>query len=487
MTTTLFPGMRITSLGIASAQGSAEQIATRNEFLEPRELPWVVNRHAMNRLCRPVCGIDSEISGVARWQELARRALFECCDGMADPSGSSLLVASCNGGADRFDSGSWSCSFDSTKLLQRTPWRGMNLPVVSGSCASGLQVLYLAAWMLENEAEEVILLATDILSSAGYENFEALRILSDENEIPWQQTNTGFLCGEAAVALKLRRGDDPDTGPCISGVSLCTDDAGNKGFVRMLESFDAASPQLIVAQGTGPYESNVTELRALGSTFSGSIPLTSPVYHFGHTLGASSLLSLALAHLASSLPSARTILKMPASTAVDGHRLYHGEADEREAMITCRALNGQCGAALLSTRSPNYTLPPTGFEHPVEGEVLTHPLLREIAESAAGFRPSVAPDILFVLLEVPLAPPRGAVIGGRILPSAVLEMTPGFIPTLIARCWGFVGPAICLVGDASTEREVQRIIRSCSMSGLYTVTISIHGTGENRDIDWGTD
>ena len=85
---------------------------------------------------------------------------------------------------------------------------------------------------------------------------------------------------------------------------------------------------------------------------------------------------------------------------------------------------------------------------------LMNPMLKRLASEAYEQRPVEPPDVLILRLEKPLAPPPSAIIGGRLLPSAVLEITPGFASQLIARCWGYSGPALCLVGNVDVDHLV---------------------------------
>ena len=58
------------------------------------------------------------------------------------------------------------------------------------------------------------------------------------------------------------------------------------------------------------------------------------------------------------------------------------------------------------------------------------------------------PDVLVVRLDAPLVPTDAERVGKRLLPSVVLEITPGFIAQLLAKTWGFCGPALTLVGGS---------------------------------------
>jgi hypothetical protein len=89
---------------------------------------------------------------------------------------------------------------------------------------------------------------------------------------------------------------------------------------------------------------------------------------------------------------------------------------------------------------------------------------------------------LILRLEKPLAPPPSAIIGGRLLPSAVLEITPGFASQLIARCWGYSGPAQCLVGNVDVD--AYGIIDAFRASGQNVFQVNLRGSGDNRAIEW---
>lgn len=113
-----------------------------------------------------------------------------------------------------------------------------------------------------------------------------------------------------------------------------------------------------------------------------------------------------------------------------------------------------------------------------------HRTLRQIAEEAVRYRPQVPPDILVVRMDEPLLPDERASIGGRLLPSAVLELTPGFVPQLIARRWGFAGGALCLVGDDGGGETTSVVIGACKESGLTVSQMNLRGGGDDRAVEW---
>jgi len=450
---------RITGVGLATAQGSAADLAAGRPLHPPLPVPWPPGRFSACGLYRPARGVDPGWTGPRRWNALARQALAECLGpGTPDPL-PPLLLASSNGGAGSFDAEQWRRSFDPGPLLAGTPWaaRELPLPAVSVACASGLQALDLARRLLAAGREavpggEVVVLAADILPRASQENFESLRILAPALAPPWQPGGEGFLLGEAAVALRLTIGDGE--GPWLLGPALGHDLAADEGLATTLARLAWEEPDLVLGQGTGPWEVDRVELaavrRALGEEGAPSVPLTTPLFHFGHTLGASGLLSVALAAL---LARGRELpcLALPAARAGDGRPLVQGGGGEgRESLIVCRALGGACGAAVVRAAPPRREIAPAGpspgWAEPPPPEPLGHPALRRLAAELPRLRPAAPPDLLLVRLAEPLVPPQRSVRGGRILPSAVLEMTPGRAALLAARAWGFAGPTLCLVG-----------------------------------------
>jgi hypothetical protein len=471
----------IASIGLATAQGNVTNVLNGNSPRPPAELLWSADRWTTCRFCRPVHEIDPALSGAARWQALAKAALDDCLSERMPSAETALLIASCNGGAEDFNMKSWGTAFDARLLLAGIAWAGVNLPVISASCASGLHALYLARQLLATGRDEVIILAVDILSASNHDNFEGLRVLSSGSNPPWQATGTGFLLGEAAVAMRLVPTKKADSTPCLAGPVLGNDLNGNHAPERVLQPLAVTTPDLILGQGTGPAEIDAIELSALRSCIDLNVPLATPLTHFGHTLGASGLLSVALAALAP-LP----LLSMPAPFAVDGRPLANGSTKPAKVMIVCRALSGACAAACISTTAYEHNPSPVSqiWQQVCAPEPLMHEALQRIAEEAMPNRPAKPPDMLIVWLEAPLAPRNKAYIGGRLLPSAVLEITPGFVPQLIARCWGFTGPAFCLVGETSVEVGVFQLFQACRNSHRSVRLIRVRGNGDHREVEW---
>ncbi|HEX8285738.1 MAG TPA: hypothetical protein VF588_20445 [Pyrinomonadaceae bacterium] len=474
----------IASVGLATAQGGASDIVEGAALRPPAGLPWAAAKRTTCQSSFQAAGVEPSLGGRDRWSALAVKALADCFGGNPPSAGTPLLVASCNGAAAGFDADVWRHAFDAQTLLKGAALTSKNRPVFSASCNSGLQALFIAKLLLlTGYSDDVIVLAADILAPASHDNFEVLRVLSD-TPAPWQHASGGFILGEAAVALHLVRTRHAEGAPCLDGPVLGSDLEGFDGLSAVLSGLRLERLKLVLGQGTGPFQSDELELAALRAAAGETIPLATPLAHFGHTLGASSLLSVALAALAWKSTEPLPALSMPAPSAVDGRPLFDGSALGGDALVTCRALSGACAAVGVGSSAMLRTQQSRRW-HLARGHgVLMHRTLRQIAAEAVSRRPRVAPDILVVRMDAPLLPDERASIGGRLLPSAVLELTPGFVPQLIARCWGFTGGALCLVGDADGDTDESEILEACKESGLIVSRILLRGGGDDRAVEW---
>ena len=473
----------IASLGLATAQGSAAEILSGGPPTPPQRVPWPLHARAQCRVCHPARGFSHKLEGPDRWRALAQAALGECL--RSPRRGTPLVVASCNGGAHSSDTASWLSAFDARRLLAGTPWAGQPVPIVSGSCASGLHALFLAARLLTRDVSEVVVLAVDILSPSNHDNFETLKVLAPHPATPWQATSQGFIPGEAAIALRITGNGGGEPGVQAGVPVLRQDlDAGD-GLRDVATAFRSRSHSVVVGQGTGPWAVDAVELSALDALPDRRTPITTPALHFGHTLGASGLLSLSLAALAQQAGSLPPALRMPRGTTGSGRPLADRMPSGQRALVICRALSGACAGTEVGVgQEPSTPWPQTGYRPLPATEPAAHGVLRKIAAEAPRVRPATPPDILLVRLEAPLVPPTSGMLGDRLLPHAVLEITPASIPRVIARSWGYDGPALCLVGDGSTEAATGVIVAACRAAGGTVAQIRVGGDGYERSVEW---
>ncbi|HET6975209.1 MAG TPA: beta-ketoacyl synthase N-terminal-like domain-containing protein, partial [Pyrinomonadaceae bacterium] len=301
----------IDGIGLATAQGGVSDVLRSDVPRAATELPWTPADWSVSRVCFPAAEVDALLSGVARWQELARRALIDIGVSEQTP----LLVASCNGSAADV----WENAFDTSALLAGTAWANERLPVFSSSCASGIHALYAGRQLLTSGAvDEVLVLAVDILARSNHENFESLRVLAERPCEPWQSASTGFVLGEAAVVVRLVRAKEDAT--ILHGPVLGSDLVEHDALRVVLEQVSAQNASLILGQGTGPFAVDSAELAALSAFVDKKVPISTPLTQFGHTLGASGLLVVALGaliHQNGSLPN-------PTSETTDGRTYCRG-------------------------------------------------------------------------------------------------------------------------------------------------------------------
>ena len=485
------PGSRLVSvsisaLGIATAQGNTTAVCNGGNPRLPASWPWPANRWTTSFICRPATELDPTLTGIHRWQSLLKVALNDCF-GSASASETPVFLASCNGAIAGFDQRSWRASFDSSALLADTPWSGARLPVFSSSCNSGMHALYAATQAIATGAKEAFVIAADILSESNQNNFEGLRILAESSVAPWQASTNGFVLGEAAVVLKLTRDAVGDRGAFLSGPVLANSLGRGSGLSEVVSRMQSINPRVVIGQGTGPAARDAQELAMLKPAITSDVPITSPLFHFGHTLGASGLVSIALAALTIRKQHTLAGLAMPLEFATDGRPLAQsGLNGVKSILITSEALDGSCAAVGVSKGEPvhaEHQPYDRSWKRALPSGPLMHPVLRQIAEAALSHRPAEPPGVLLVNLEEPLAPASQAWFGERLLPSAVLEITPGFISQLIARTWGFAGPALCQVGPTSVD-DRWTLKDICRERGATMAEVSVVGTGDNREIIW---
>ena len=441
----------IAGVGLCTAQGATRDILAGGVLAAPGRLPWPPGLRASCSIGFSARGIDPALRGAARWHALADAALTDLGGSRDVP----VIAASCNGGADLAEAGDWAGAFATLEIAG---------PIASAACASGIHALWLGATRIAAGCDELIVLAVDALSSVNHDQFESLRVFS-ETPTPWQPGATGFLPGEAAVAIRLVRAREGDRLPRLGGPLLAHDLQG----VDALAALVAVGPNevaCVLGQGTGPVAVDDRELAALAH-LPLEIPISTPLAAFGHAIGASGLLSVALAGIARSHPI--DALAMPGSSS-DGRALGttdrdgHPTSDRRgldapersrgDSLVICRALGGACAVVRIGSAGTVPTAigrPPPAWTAPAEPPALRMPVLRRISSEALAHRPHAPPAALVVRLDAPLVPPADARIGGRLLPSVVLEMTPGFIAQLVARAWGYGGPALCLVGGSDAD------------------------------------
>ena len=197
----------------------------------------------------------------------------------------------------------------SIELGIRGPWQ-----MVSNGCSSGLDALGMA-WMVVGAglAPRALVVAVDLpLIAALLQDFKDTGLLSsnginDPFATDAEHTTSGFLPGEAAVALTLERDDAGRPKLCrvehysansdaYDTLMIPADGGGIEACVRSaLNAGDRARVVAVCPHATGTLNHARAEppalLRALDHQ---RVPLLPLKPHTGHTLGASGLLDVAL-------------------------------------------------------------------------------------------------------------------------------------------------------------------------------------------------
>jgi 3-oxoacyl-[acyl-carrier-protein] synthase II len=193
----------------------------------------------------------------------------------------------------------------SIELGIRGPWH-----VLSNGCASGLDALGFACLTLNSQqAVRALVISVDLpLVPDLLAAFHASGVLSRNNmNDPYHPDTSGFLPGEAAVALALEQAEPGKGWASVEGYSVTSDafDAigipeDGEGMAQCMQLTMARSDpgplRAVCPHATGTLSHARAELSALSSTFADreQTPCLLVKPYTGHTLGASGLLDTAL-------------------------------------------------------------------------------------------------------------------------------------------------------------------------------------------------
>ena len=177
--------------------------------------------------------------------------------------------------------------------------------LVSAACASGQLAAQCAVQHLaKGECDHALVVGLDIASEFVFSGFSALGAVSPSVCSPYDAGRNGLTLGEAAAALFFERGGNAIgritacgsscdaahiTAPDLSGRFL------SAALQQALQKTDICEIGGIIGHGTGTSYNDTAELNALRTVFPEIPPLYSLKGHFGHTLGATGVLQLALA------------------------------------------------------------------------------------------------------------------------------------------------------------------------------------------------
>ena len=275
-------------------------------------------------------GIDHELDGGSGSR--AERMLEKLRSGMTFkiPSGTSLFAATTVGAIDRLEQGEeLDTAAEFLHLAERIfgVKRGIlvSAACASGQCAAGLALRRLAS----GACEHALVVGGDIASEFCTAGFSSLGALSPTLCRPYDADRDGLTLGEGAAALLLSRGGDGlgrivDAGENCDAGHITAPDLSGAQLRRLVETLIRGREiGGIVGHGTGTRYNDQAEVAALSGAFGAQMPpLVSIKGNYGHTLGATGVLQLALGLEFSrrgELPPQANLRRAMADAAVSDH------------------------------------------------------------------------------------------------------------------------------------------------------------------------
>ncbi|MEN2992959.1 MAG: beta-ketoacyl synthase N-terminal-like domain-containing protein [Bacteroidia bacterium] len=218
---------------------------------------------------------------------------------------------------------------------------------VSQTCLSGLVALYQAALLIRaGAAQRVLFGAVEApLHPFFVEAMAALRIYSRQNDFPFVRPLSGentFALGEAVALGVLTEGTDGPfrveaihltTAAPREGLAFPAVDA--EALAAFLREF-SAPPDMVFLHAPGTRQGDAAEWQAIRLAW-GDVPACAPKAFFGHSLGASPLVSLGLA--CAFLRQRRWVTSLPSSKS---------PAQWQRAVVLALGYGGVMGAIELS-------------------------------------------------------------------------------------------------------------------------------------------
>ena len=267
-------------------------LAGRTAFSEPRHFD------AKGRKL----GVDHELDGGSGSRAFRLLMKLRCSLGFAIPPGTRLFAATTVGTIDLLEKGS---SADTAQEFLHAAEKLFDLAdgvLVSAACASGQTAVALAMRALQKgDCRHALVVGGDVTSEFVTEGFAALGALSKTVCRPYDANRDGLTLGEAAGALLLSSepgGEGRITGAaenCDAAHITSPDLSGAVLVEACRAALDGDAPAGVIGHGTGTIYNDQAEIAALDTLFSdGAPPLFSLKGNFGHTLGATGVLQIAL-------------------------------------------------------------------------------------------------------------------------------------------------------------------------------------------------
>ena len=281
-----------TPFGGSVAENCAALLAGRTAFSVPGHFDAKGRR----------LGVDHELDGGSGSRAVRLLEKLRSAVDFPIPAGTRLFLATTVGAIDLLEAGA---ETDTAAALLAAAERIFALPngvLVSAACASGQTAVSIALEQLAaGICRHALVVGADVASEFVTAGFAALGAVSPDVCRPYDADRNGLTLGESAAAVLLSpRGDGP--GRILGAAENCdaahitAPDLEGRQLRRIIRRLTGRGPVGgIIGHGTGTVYNDQAEIAALRAVFpAGTPPLFSLKGNFGHTLGATGVLQLAL-------------------------------------------------------------------------------------------------------------------------------------------------------------------------------------------------
>ena len=286
-------------LGAATATAFGTTLKANCDALFANRTAFVLPRHfdAKGRML----GIDPELDhGSGSRAERLLTKLRDAVD-FAIPADTKLFAATTIGAIDLLEAGE---NIDTAREFLHMAERIFGLTggtLVSAACASGQTAVALAMRQLQHGfIRHALVVGGDIASEFVTTGFAALGALSRTVCRPYDAERDGLTLGEGAAALLLGC-DEPAIGKICCAAETCdashitSPDISGKMLAAACRTALGDTVAGVIGHGTGTVYNDQSEVAALHSLFpAGMPPLFSLKGNYGHTLGATGVLQIAM-------------------------------------------------------------------------------------------------------------------------------------------------------------------------------------------------
>ena len=281
-----------TPLGATVKENCDALLAGRTAFTEPRHFD------AKGRLL----GVDHDLDGGTGSRAFRLLEKLRASLDFAVPPGTRLFAATTVGAIDLLEQGGETDTAAEFLHMAERIFGVSDGVLISAACASGQTAAALAIRQLRNgECRHALVVGGDVTGEFVTEGFSALGALSKTTCRPYDANRDGLTLGEAAGALLLSL--EPDGLGRLTGAAencdashITSPDLSGTMLARACRAaLGGDAPAGVVGHGTGTIYNDQAEVAALNTLFpENPPPLFSLKGNFGHTLGATGVLQIAL-------------------------------------------------------------------------------------------------------------------------------------------------------------------------------------------------